>query len=240
MKAFLLTAAGILGIAGSMFAQNLPPEYDWEIGVNAGRSIITRPLGPAETYQGNSSKMVNDISIRLNYFATPHWMLNLDIGDRKWETQGTWQLQNTLNRKYEPRDVNFLIADHAINTSIGVNYVIPFYSRYNTYNSCNVYFGATLGLINTVNDGSTAYSVYKSAQDSGYIYASQYNYGFGMGYMYGIQMGVTYYITPRLGINLDLSMRYADVKTNDMNYREKNSSYHLLYFPETLGIRWRF
>jgi hypothetical protein len=240
MKAFLLTAASVLGIAGSMFAQNLPPEYDWEIGINVGKSIITRPLGPAETYQGNKSSWVNDISLRLNYYATPHWLLNLDIGDRRWETQGTWQLNNKYGKKYEPRDVTFLVADHAINTTVGINYVIPFYSKYNTYNSSNVYFGASFGMIKTVNDGSTAYSTYSSAQDSGYVYASQYNYSFGIGYTYGVQMGITYYIIPRLGINLDLAVRYADVKTNDMNYREKNSSYHLLYFPQTLGIRWRF
>ena len=48
MKAFLLTAAALIASAGSMFAQNMPPDYNWEAGINIGASAFTRPLGPSE------------------------------------------------------------------------------------------------------------------------------------------------------------------------------------------------
>lgn len=240
MKAFLLTVATFLAVTGSMFAQNLPPEYLWEVGVNGGYSVITRPLGPSETYQGRRTKFVGDFSARLNYYINPNWMLNLDLGMRKWETFDTWEVNGLFGKQLKAQDVSFLIASKALSQSIGINYVIPFYTRYNNYNKCNIYFGAMAGMVQTMNDGSTEYSKYKTAQDSGYNYVSSYHYGPGIGYNFGIQMGFTYYIVPRLGVNVDLSMRYARVNTTDINYRDKNSFFYLLYFPETIGIRWRF
>ena len=240
MKVFLLTAAALMAYAGSLFAQNLPPDYNWEIGVNGGYSVITRPLGPADAYQGTRTNVVKDYSIHINYVITPNWLLTLDAGDRRWETFGDWKQNTTFGGQLVPQQVSFLLASHAFNQSIGMNYVIPFYTRYQTFNRSNIYFGVNAGLIETVNDGSTGYSYYKSAPDSGGRYISSYNYGFGMGYSFGLQMGYTYYIIPRLGINIELGMRYANVTTNDMNYREENSKYHLLHFPETFGIRWRF
>jgi hypothetical protein len=240
MKAFLLTAAVCLACAGSMFAQNLPPDYRWEIGVNGGWSTMTRPLGPAEVYQGSRTNISSDFSIRAAYFFTPHWMINADIGNRRWISYGDWQLNDLNGLKLKPREITFLVADYAVTESIGMNYVIPFYSKYNTYNRSNLNFGVTFGLINTINDGSIAYSRYKSLPDSNYTYMSRYDYGFGIGYTFGMQIGYTYYILPRLGVNLDLAVRYADVRTNDIRYNHENSKYHLLYFPETIGVRWRF
>ena len=60
----------------------------------------------------------------------------------------------------------------------------------------------------------------------------------------GFQVGYTYYffpgLAPRLGVNVQLAMRYAGVATNDTRYASENSSFYLLYFPETIGLRWRF
>jgi outer membrane protein W len=240
MKAFLLTAATFLAFAGSVFAQNLPPDYYWEVGVNGGTCGFTRPLGPAINYQGTRTNTVPDLSVRLNYYFNPHWMINLDIGSRKWVSYGTWQLNDLNGVQLKTREITFLIADKAINESVGMNYVIPFYTRYNTYNKANINFGVQVGLVTTVNDGSLAYSKYKSAPDSNYTYMSRYDYGNGIGLSYGIQMGVTYYFTPRLGVNLDLAMRYASVKTHDTHYGGENNHFYLLYFPETIGLRWRF
>ncbi len=240
MKAFLITAATFLVMAGGVFAQNLPPDYSWEVGLNAGSSGFTRPLGPATNYQGTRTNTVPDYSFRFNYYFNPHWMINLDLGCRRWESYGTWNLNDQYGLQLKPREITFLIADRAINESVGINFVLPLYTRYNTYNKANINFGAQVGMMTTVNDGSLHYSKYKSLPDSTYTYMSKYDYGFGMGYTYGIQVGFTYYIVPRLGVNLDLAMRFASVRTNDEHYGSENNHFYLLYFPETLGIRWRF
>ncbi len=52
MKSLLLTAATMLALAGGTFAQNLPPEFRWEVGANGGYSVITRPVGPPAVYSG--------------------------------------------------------------------------------------------------------------------------------------------------------------------------------------------
>ncbi len=240
MKAFLLTTAAILACAGSMFAQNLPPEYSWEIGVNGGYSTMTRPLGPAEAYQGTRTNVSTDYSLRACYFFNPHWMINLDLGNRRWESYGQWNVTDLFGQPLKPQQITFVVADYALTETVGMNYVIPFYSKYNTINRSNINFGVIFGLINTMNDGSIAYSKYKAPPDSNYTYMSKYDYGFGIGYTFGLQIGYTYYFLPRFAVNVDLGLRYADVKTNDVRYNHENSNYHLLYFPETLGLRWRF
>lgn len=241
MKAFLLTAAVLLACAGSMFAQNLPPDYKWEIGINGGYSAFTRPLGPATAYQGTRTNVSGDFSFRFNYFINPNWMLSLDIGNRRWESYGDWKL-NDLNGKTfsTAQQVRFLVADYALTNSVGINYVIPFYTRYNTYNRSNINFGVTFGFINTFNDGSISYAKYKPGPDPSPVYVTGYNYGHGMGITFGAQMGYTYYIFPRLGLNADVAVRYAGVKTNDVRYDHANSSFRVLYFPATMGIRFRF
>jgi len=240
MKAFLLAVAAFLFCSGSMLAQNLPPDYFWEIGVNGGYSSFTRPLGPANAYQGNRTNVSKDVSLRASFFPDPHWMLNLDIGSRRWISYGQWKQNDLYGKSLKPQEITFLVADYAITSCVGINYVIPFYSKYNTYNRSNINFGITVGMINTVNDGSISYSKYKQAPNPDYTYVSGYNYGFGIGYTAGVQVGYTYYILPRLGVNLDLSVRYADVRTNDVRYDHANSKFRTVYFPETLGIRWRF
>lgn len=240
MKALLLTASAIMACAGSMFAQNLPPIYNWEASLNGGFSGATRPLGPATAYQGTSTKVVNDYSAKVTYYFTEHWNLSLDIGVRQWKSFGNWQLNDVNGQKLKPREITFLIADKAISESFQFNYVVPFYTRYNDFNRANLYFGALLGLVTTVNDGSMGYSKYNAAPDSNYTYTSSYNYGYGIGLSYGLQAGFTYYVVPRLGVNLELGMRYANVHTQDTRYASENNHFYLLYFPGTIGIRWRF
>jgi len=240
MKAFLLTAALFAGMLGGVFAQNLPPDYYWEVGLNFGTDAYTRPLGPAINYQGTRTNTVPDFSLRLNHYFTPHWMINLDLGVRRWDSYADWQLNDLNGVELQQRQVTFVVAQHAINESIAMNYVIPLYTRYNTYNKANINFGAQFGMINTVNDGSLGYSRYGKAPDSSFAYMSKYDYGAGTGFTYGIQMGVTWYVVPRVGLNLDIAMRYASVNTNDQHYNSENDRFHLLYFPETVGLRWRF
>lgn len=239
MKSLLLTAAMFLAFAGSTFAQPLPPEYRWEIGANGGYSVITRPVGPPDTYRGTSTNVVKDISLRATYYFNEHWMMSLDIGDRRWETFGQWNLTGKFGRALDPVQVPFLLASHALNQSIQMNYVIPFYTQFREFNRANFYVGVQAGLIETINDASRAYSVYGKGADSGYTYVSGYNYGSGMGYSLGLQTGFIWYLVPRLGVTAELCLRYVNVKTIDINYAAPNSSYHVMHFPQSVGIRYR-
>lgn len=239
MKSLLLTAAMILALAGGTFAQNLPPEFRWEVGANGGYSVITRPVGPPAVYSGTSTNVVKDISLRASYYFNWRWMISLDVSDRRWETFGEWKLTDRFGKALTPVKVPFLIADHALSQSVQMNYVIPFYTQFRNFNRANLYFGAHLGLVETMNDASRQYSKYASSTDSGYTYVSGYHYGPGMGYTLGIQTGFIYYLVPRLGVTAELSMRYVNVKTTDINYAAPNAHYHLLHFPQTVGIRYR-
>ncbi len=240
MKAFLLTAAAVMACAGSLFAQNLPPVYTWEIGLNGGYCGITTPVGPATPYQGTRAPLVNDFSFKATYYFSEHWNISFDLGTRKWQTFGDWQINGLNGQKLNKREIRFLIADHAISESFQFNYVIPFYSQFNTDNRSNLYFGALLGLVTTINDGSQGYSTYNAPPDSSIRYMSNYNYGYGIGLSYGIQVGYTYYIAPRLGLNIELGMRHVGMDTHDQRNGSQNTRYQLLYFPETIGLRYRF
>ena len=240
MKAFLLTAAVVLAAAGGMLAQNFTPEHNWEVGVNGGICAFTRPLGPSAQYTGTRTNTAPDVSVRVNHFFNEHWMLGINIGSRKWQAYGTWQQNAPFGQPAKSEQVSILVASHAITESFELNYIIPFYTKFETYNKANLYFGAMLGLVTTVNDGAIGYSKYKGTADSNSSYVSGYNYGFGIGYSLGVQVGYTYYIIPRLGVNVELAARYADVHTNDVRYSHANTDFYLLYFPETVGVRYRF
>jgi hypothetical protein len=240
MKAFLLAATILISSAGSVFAQNFAPDYEWEAGINIGASAFTRPLGPTSLYTGTSTKTVPDYSVRVNHFINEHWLIGIDIGSRKWQSFGTWQENGTTGQTLNNQQVSFLIASHAINESFEINYLLPFYARFRSYTKSNVYFGAMVGFVTTVNDGSIGYGKYKGAIDSGSTYVSSYDYGFGIGYNFGLQVGYAYYILPQLSISIELAARYADVHTNNVSYGNENQNFNLLYFPETIGVRYRF
>ena len=240
MRALLLTITALMAFAGGLFAQNMPPEYNWEAGINGGLSVMTRPLGPATVYQGTRTNVVHDFSLQITRYFNEHWNLTLDVGDRKWQTFGDWKPVGPYGQQVPTQQITFQEADHAITESFKLNYTIPFYTEFHTFNRSNLYFGVMVGMVNTISDGSLAYSRYTSGADSGAAYVSKYDYGMGVGLSFGLQMGYTYYIIPRLGVNVEIAMRYANVATNSTSYASENSSYHLLYFPETVGLRWRF
>jgi hypothetical protein len=239
MKSFLLTAATCLAFAGGTFAQNLPPEYRWEVGANGGYSTITRPTGPPAVYSGNSTSVVKDYSLRASYYFNWHWMMSLDIGNRRWESFGEWKLDDRYGKPLKPFKMKFLIADHAITTSVQMNYVIPFYSQFRTFNRANLYFGVHAGLVNTINDGSRGYSKYNTGTDSNYNYVSDFHYNSGSGYTLGLQTGFIYYIVPRFGVMAELAVRYARVNTIGDHWAEPTSTYGVMHFPQTIGIRYR-
>lgn len=240
MKALVLSVAALLAVTGTSLAQNLPPQYNWEVGLNGGLSVMTRPDGPATGYQGTRTNIVHDYSARITRYLHEHWFLTFDLGDRKWESFGDWTPYTLNGRTLKPREITFLEASNAITESFQFNYNIPFYTRFHTFNRSNLYFGVLLGLVTTMNDGSLGYSKYNALPDSNYTYVSSYHYGYGIGFSYGLQMGYTYYIVPRLGVHVELAARYASVATHTTQYAGENANFHTLYFPETMGIRWRF
>lgn len=249
MKAFLLAAAAVITLSGTVFGQraaiweNFPPDLRWDAGVNAGFSGITRPTGPEKDYQGTRTHVVPEYSARVVYAADEHWNINFDLGFRTWESYGTWKNPSTMGTSLKNTEVKFQLGKPAISESIQVNYVIPFYTKYRTYNKANLYFGAMLGMVTTVSDGSVGYSRYNAPPDSSYRYISSYNYGSGIGFSFGLQAGYTYYILRRWGINVEVSARYVDVgteKVNGLNDDHNTHRYQLLFLPQTIGIRYRF
>ncbi len=240
MRSLLLTAAMVTGIAAGSFAQNLPPEYGWEAGANGGYSVITRPVGPPDVYRGTRTNVVRDYSLRASYYFNWRWMISAEVGDRRWETFGQWQLWDRFDTRLKPIDVPFLLAEHAITESVQMNHVIPFYTQFHNFNRANIYFGVQAGMVQTVNDGSRTFSTMNTGTDSSWQYVSGYHYQSGLGYTLGLQGGFIYYIVPRFGVTAELSLRYVNVRTRDINYAMPNRSYHIMHFPQTIGVRYRF
>jgi hypothetical protein len=248
MKGTLLTAALLSVLSFEAFAQpnvweNYGVDKRWDIGINYGASTITRPVGPEKFYQGSRTKVVPETSITLQYVINPHWHVNFNLGWRKWESYGTWSQPYTYGTQLKPQEVTFGLGKPAISAVAQFNYVIPFYSEYHVLNRANLYFGGTLGLVNTVSDGSTGFSRYNNEPDSSYRYVSNYNYASGVGYMVGVQVGYTYYFLRRWGVNVELGARYANVSTGTTNNSSDNhgtTNYGVLFFPETVGLRYRF
>ena len=240
MKSIILAAAVLLATAGSLSAQNFPPDYRFEIGVNGGMSANTIPKGPASSYQGTKGSWAPEFSVRGDYNISQYLQVGIDLGFTNWTTTANWTAYNAYGENVPAREVKFVLAKPAISFAAQVNGMIPFFSRYKEYNKANIYYGATIGIITTINDGSIAYSQYNEMPGSQYTYASQYNYGNGIGYVAGLQVGFSYFITQRWGINAELAGRYADVGTTDTHYGHENSRYNLFYFPCTVGIRYRF
>jgi hypothetical protein len=73
-------------------------------------------------------------------------MIGLDIGERKWESWADWTLPVTIwSNTRSLTKCRSLLQDHAITESVHLNYNIPFYTQYMTFNRANVYFGVMFG-----------------------------------------------------------------------------------------------
>jgi hypothetical protein len=248
MKAILLSAFLMVAAVSGVRAQyepwkSFPPDPKWEVGASYGASIITNPKGPLNDYQGTTNKIVKDISIKATYMLNPRWNVSFDLGFRKWETYGVWQQPYLMGQSLKPTNVKFVFGNPAISHSLQVNYCFPHYNKHEMVNNANIYVGATLGLVTTVNDGSTDYAPYNAAPDSNYRVVATYNYPKGIGYNIGIHGGYTRYIYKRIGVNIEASARYVRMgtdKPNGSSYVDGNSKYHMMFFPVNFGIKYRF
>lgn len=249
MKALLLTAAAVFAFTGSIFAQrqaiweNFPPDLRWDGGINYGASGITRPQGPANDYIGARTNVVPELSAKVVYALDEHWNIAAELGMRTWESFGTWSNPYLMGQSLNKTEIKFQMGKPALTESFQLNYVIPFYSKWKTYNKANLYFGVNFGLVTTLSDGSKGFSKYNAAPDSSYRYMSSYNYGAGIGYSFGVQAGYTYYFLRRWGLNVEIGARFVDVGTMKANGTFDDHGthrYHMLFLPETIGVRYRF
>lgn len=240
MKSLILTAIAILGLAAGSSAQFLPPDYRFEIGVNGGVSTTTVPLGPAAAYQGSKNTWNPVYGINLTYNIFEKLMVSLEATQTKWITKGEWASTITNNQQIAPKEITYQYANPATSFYVAVNGLIPFTSRYGDYNKANIHYGIGGGVVATLNDGNIGYTEEGDPNDPTFKYVTQYNYGFGFGGQVGAQVGFTYYIIPKLGININLAARYVGIRTNEDRYGQMNNYYRMLYFPHTLGVRFRF
>jgi hypothetical protein len=239
MKALLLTTIALAMATCSLYAQN-PSDYKIEIGLNGGIGVNTIPTGSSALYEGSSGSSNATGSLKVDYNINENWQIGGEVGAAKWMTSGTWPITGAFGQSLQPQKVTFIIANPAISVCAQLNRVVPFYSKYTHYNKANFYYGVSAGILPTVNDGAISYSKYNKSPDPTYTYVSQYDYGFGLGYVAGVQVGFSYYIIPKLGVNVELAGRYAYVGTNETRYDHENTHYELLYFPATVGLRYRF
>ena len=237
MKAFLLTIALVTAV-GSLYAQD-PADFKIEIGLSGGICTNTIPGGSSALYEGSNSSWNPAGSIKVDYNINENWQIGGEIGAAKWMTTGSWPVNDAFGQSLQSQKITFIIANPAISACLQVNRVVPFYSKYKHFNKANFYYGVSLGLLPTVNDGGITYSKYDKSPDPALTYVSQYDYGFGIGYTAGIQVGYSYYIVPKFGVNVELAGRYAYVGTNETRYNHENTHYDLLYFPATIGLRYR-
>ncbi len=240
MRSILLTAIAFFTIAGSAHAQSFPPDYKFEAGLNVGTSTNTLPNGTQKAYKGADNVWTSAASLRLHVNLSNYWQVGGELGYTSWSTTGHWSLNDAQGKALPSQKVTFNIADPAITFVAQANRIVPFFSKYKEYNKANFYYGATLGIVSTVNDGTSTQSNYNNAPDPKFVYTSKYDYGYGIGYIVGAQVGYSYYISEHLGVNVEGAARYAEVGTNDTRYNHGNSRFDLFYFPITVGFRARF
>ncbi len=240
MRSILLTAITIFTLTASAVAQSFPPDYRFEAGLNVGASTTTLPQGPLTLYKGTETTWSPEASIRFHYNLTQNWQVGGDLGYTSWSTTGNWAQNDTYGKAIPSQKVKFVISSPTISVAAQANRVVPFYSKFKEYNKANFYYGVTLGIVYTVNDGTSTQSTYGSAPDPKFVYTSKYDYGYGIGYVAGVQAGYTYFISEMLGVNIEGAARFTEVGTTDTRYNHANSNYNLFYFPITVGFRLRF
>lgn len=239
MRAFLLTTALLVTTAiGSAQAQQAA-DFNWELGLNGGVNSNTVPGGNSKLYDGTKGTWNAAGSFKVAYNINENWQIGGELGAQKWVTTGMWPINDANGQTLESRKVTFVIANPAMSICAQANHMTPTYSEYKHYNKTNLYYGITLGILPTLNDGQVSHSKYNQAPNPSYVYTSQYDYGYGMGFTAGVQIGYSYYFIPRFGVNIEAAGRYAMVGTSDVNYDHINERYHTFYFPVTVGIRYR-
>jgi len=231
MKSLLLIAVA------SVFSLNAMAQR-FELGINGGMSTTTRPEGAL--YQGEHNEWTPAGSLSFHYNFHERWQAGLSIGVTSWKRTGQWPLTGAMEDSLGTEEISFTMAKSAVTFAFQLNHVIPFYQDYEDFVKQQIYFGVAAGPVIVANDGEVTTSRVNPNTPFEYSYTSGFNFQPGYGFMVGAQVGYTYYLGEHFGINVDIAPRIAWVETVDPRLGEANNQYSVMYFPTTIGLRYRF
>jgi len=231
MKAFLLSASAVLF---SLVSQ----AQSYELGINGGISTTSKPH--QSLYKGDDNIWNYAASVNFRYNITPHLQTGITAGLTKWERMDNWPLSNTSNMSLGEQNVKVVLAEHAVNFQLELNYVVPFYRQYEDFIRSNLYFGVAAGAVIVGNDGKISYSRVNPNTPAEYTYTSELHFESGYGFTVGAQLGYSYFFNNHLGLNVEVAPKVAWVETKDPRYAGGNNQYNLFYYPTTIGIHYRF
>jgi hypothetical protein len=157
-----------------------------------------------------------------------------------WQRSDNWQLTGPNNENLGVKNVRYVAARDAVSFALHFNHTIPFYSQHEVLAKALFYFGAAAGPVIVGNDGNVSYSKANPNTPSEFIYTSAYHFESGFGFMLGGQVGFNYYLSERVGINVQVAPSIAWVQTNDSRMNGANNQFHINYCSRTIGIRYRF
>lgn len=210
----------------------------FELGLLGGGSTTAIPQ--KSLYTGDKAQWCYTTGIQFHYNSNSYLQVGGEVGMTRWERNGDWKLSAASNQNLGSKNVNFVLAERAVNIALRANFVFPFYSQYEDFVRSNIYIGVSAGGIVTGNNGNIEYSRYNPNTPTEYSYVSKYNYESGYGTMLGIQLGGSYYFSKLLGVNVEVAPKMAWVNTIDSRYAYANDNFNIIYLPISLGLKFRF
>jgi hypothetical protein len=209
-------------IATSLQAQK------YELGLSGGTSGAGIIQGVPSQYQGNSGTSNTEVSGIFNYLMDDYWQFGGSIDAEKWTRKGSWP--SVVPPASTP--VTISVADPVLNICFHANRMVPMYSAINPEMvKSYFYFGASLGLCFTANDGRS--NLTSDGKET-------FDYQNAKGYTIGLQVGYVYYPKRHLGLYAEFAPRYANLSTSDARDAHALESFHLVYWGLTVGLRYRF
>jgi hypothetical protein len=210
----------------------------FEIGANGGLSNTA--IANESLYEGDKGKWSYATGLNFHLNINDHLQGGIEMGMTRWERSTDWPLYATNNQYLGTKKVDFVFAERAVSLALRFNYMIPFYEQWEDFVRSSLYVGVTAGAVATGNDGSIEYSRTNPSTPAEYSYVSRYQYESGYGTLLGAQIGYTYFFSKVIGLNIEFAPKISWIKTIDSKYGYANDTYNILYFPTTLGIRFRF
>lgn len=238
MKRFLVITAIAACSSMSVLAQNPYPDLHNEVGIGGGVSLMTLPKGVA--YTGTEAKISYYGQLMYTRYIDTRFNVGIEAGVTHWETAGNMPLTATNNVAAGSAATKYLFADRALNFVLRFNRMHWQTDQFNFQRSY-FYYGVALGLVYTnAQDKQLQYAQLNGKKGSENRYISQYNYQSGIGYVAGLQLGYTYFLGKTVGLNIEAAPRFTYVFTEDYQQVHQNDAYHLLYFPFSVGLKFRF
>lgn len=194
---------------------------DFEIGINGGASFHSLPMGNSYTRDDKptvSYVLSGKVDLKLPSAQIGIGLEMLDLDE-----------YNFLIPKYTTRQYNH-IAKPLITP-------FAFFNKLHELDNGYIYAGLMFGpAIAKVGVNQWEYN-----GPFGAISGYSTTYNSAIGYVAGIQAGATVGITDRLSLNLELALRYSSFTYTDPNSKQTDNPYryHVVYYPLTLGLKYR-